>query len=260
MHQSYTDQGRAVILDFDGTLSTLRCGWESVMRPMMLEMIDPEHPDDPALAAEVDQYIDESTGIQTVYQMQWLAQKIIQRGVNPERHDEWWYKDVYHHRLMEAVQKRIDRVQKGEDAPECYLIKGSKAFLDLLKELGFALYVASGTDDVNVRQEVEVLGLTTYFDDICGAPDRQAACSKEMVIHRLMEQKGFSGQNLLIVGDGKVEIGLGKAAGGRTLGVASDETRRCGINPAKEVRLRAAGADAMIGDYTDLDWLRRWIG
>ena len=30
---------RAVLFDFDGTVSTLRCGWEAVMKPLMLEMI-----------------------------------------------------------------------------------------------------------------------------------------------------------------------------------------------------------------------------
>ena len=32
-------QIKAAILDFDGTLSTLRHGWEDVMEPLMVEMI-----------------------------------------------------------------------------------------------------------------------------------------------------------------------------------------------------------------------------
>ena len=28
-----------LLFDFDGTISTLRCGWEKVMKPLMLEMI-----------------------------------------------------------------------------------------------------------------------------------------------------------------------------------------------------------------------------
>ena len=34
----------AVVLDFDGTVSTLREGWETIMEPLMLEMISPEMP------------------------------------------------------------------------------------------------------------------------------------------------------------------------------------------------------------------------
>lgn len=40
-------QIKAAILDFDGTLSTLRHGWEDVMEPLMVEMIcGPDHKDD----------------------------------------------------------------------------------------------------------------------------------------------------------------------------------------------------------------------
>ena len=46
LHAAARNPVRAVLFDFDGTISTLRCGWESVMKPLMLEMIsggcDPE--------------------------------------------------------------------------------------------------------------------------------------------------------------------------------------------------------------------------
>lgn len=39
LHAAARNPVRAVLFDFDGTISTLRCGWESVMKPLMLEMI-----------------------------------------------------------------------------------------------------------------------------------------------------------------------------------------------------------------------------
>ena len=51
---------RALLMDFDGTLSTLRHGWEAVMREMMLEMLSDGAAVTPDLEAEVDQYIDQS--------------------------------------------------------------------------------------------------------------------------------------------------------------------------------------------------------
>lgn len=33
---------KAAVFDFDGTISTLRCGWEEVMEPLMLECISGE--------------------------------------------------------------------------------------------------------------------------------------------------------------------------------------------------------------------------
>ena len=66
----------AVLFDFDGTVSTLRFGWEAVMKPLMLEMITGKTgiEYDAALEKEVDDYINESTGIQTIHQMKWQAE------------------------------------------------------------------------------------------------------------------------------------------------------------------------------------------
>ena len=54
------------VFDFDGTLSKLRAGWETVMQPMMCELIPGDAIEVKSL---VDEYIDNSTGIQTILQM-----------------------------------------------------------------------------------------------------------------------------------------------------------------------------------------------
>ena len=64
---------RHVLFDFDGTLSVLREGWEGVMVPMMLEMISPEGARLGEIEPEVCAYVDRSTGILTIRQMEWLA-------------------------------------------------------------------------------------------------------------------------------------------------------------------------------------------
>ena len=130
LHPDRLPGGRvqAAIFDFDGTFSTLRCGWEEVMRPMMLEYIGGGQADD-ALRRRVDEYIDQSTGIQTVYQMRWLAEQVdAANGGDPGR-DEWWYKDEYNRRLMQRVGERIRRLESGEDRPEQYLIAGAVDFV-----------------------------------------------------------------------------------------------------------------------------------
>lgn len=252
---------RAVLFDFDGTVSTLRYGWEQVMKPLMLEMISGGKDWDEALEKEVDAFIDESTGIQTIYQMKWLAQTVHERGMNPTASaDPWWYKGEYNRRLMEHIKSRIERVKSGEAAKEEYLMRGSEAFLKALCERGVKLYVASGTDHPDVLKEAEALGLKQYFTHIAGAPVHQENCSKEKVIAQLMEDEGLRGDDFAIIGDGKVEIALGKAAGARTIGLASDEDKRCGINPVKRQRLIKAGADVITGDFSEIDQILRFLG
>lgn len=249
---------KAAVFDFDGTISTLRCGWEKVMQPLMLEYISPDKEPVQELIDEVDRYIDESTGIQTVYQMQWLADRVEQAtGV---KRDAWWYKDEYNRRLMLSVQQKKQALEEGKADPEQYLVAGSIEFVKALNERGIALYLASGTDHCDVVKEATILGAAELFTEIKGAPEHQATCSKEAVLKMLFTEKQFNGEELLVVGDGKVEIALGKANGSYALGAATDEVNRCGVNDVKRTRLVNAGADAITGDFTQVDEILTWLG
>lgn len=252
---------RAVLFDFDGTISTLRFGWEEVMKPLMLEMIAGGTTWDTALEREVDRYIDESTGIQTILQMQWLAETVKRKGLNPGApEDPWAYKAEYNRRLMARIDERLRLLKEGKAARDQYLMAGSEAFLRALREKGVCLYVASGTDDPDVKAEAAALGVASYFDHIAGAPLGSATCSKEQIIARLMRDEGLSGDDFAVIGDGKVEIRLGGEAGARTVGLASDEAMRRGVNAQKRERLVRAGADVITGDFTDREALMRFLG
>ncbi len=250
---------RAVLFDFDGTISTLREGWPAIMAPMMAEMIAGPTAPTNALRAEVAAYIDRSTGIQTIHQMVWLAETVAARGLNPDVHDAWWYKAEYLRRLQAPVQARAARVTAGAVPREQFMMAGSQAFLDGLRAAGIAMYVASGTDHPDVVREVGVLGLTDYFVEIAGAPPDAMDCSKEAVLRRLAQEAGLHGPEVAVVGDGRVEIALAREVDAIALGVASDEVSRQGINPAKVHKLTDAGAHAIIGDFRETTEILHWM-
>ncbi|MDR2764950.1 MAG: HAD family hydrolase [Tannerella sp.] len=258
---------KAVLFDFDGTLSTLRCGWEEIMEPMMLEFIAGETALDETLKGEVKSFIDRSTGIQTYYQMEWLAGEVRRLKRNPGASaDPWWYKDEYNRRLMNCVMQRREKILSGKASPEDYLMDGSRELLAALTDRGISIYVASGTDHEDVNEEARILGLLPYFKEVVGAPLHKAECSKAAVIRRMIREHQLQGQEVAVWGDGKVEIGLGNEIQAVTIGVASDEARRRGVNPVKRDRLIQAGAHAIIGDFSEkeelLDFLTiksKWI-
>jgi len=243
---------KAIIFDFDGTLSTLRCGWEVVMRKLMGEILG-----EYITMEEIDRFIDESTGIQTIFQMKWIAEQLEKRGIAPL--DPWDYKAEYNRRLMLNIEDKKQALLSGACEKETYLMAGSEELLKMIKSHGINIYVASGTDQPDVQAEAAALGLDKYFTEIAGAPLREEKCSKEAVLRRLIAQQDIPAENILIVGDGKVEIALGREAGARTLGVASNEKNRCGIDETKKKRLENAGADRIIGDYRDIADLEAWI-
>jgi phosphoglycolate phosphatase-like HAD superfamily hydrolase len=251
---------KAALFDFDGTLSTLRCGWEEIMEPMMLEFIAGNTAIEDKLLAHVKSYIDQSTGIQTYYQMEWLAGEVKNTGHNPGAStDPWWYKDEYNRRLMQRVSQRREDILSGKIPADNYLVEGSRELLQTLVDKGISIYVASGTDHEDVNEEARILGLDVYFTEVTGAPSRKAECSKEAVIRRLINDHQLQGREVAVFGDGKVEIRLGNEAQALTVGVASDETLRHGVNPVKRKRLIDAGAHFIIGDFNELEEIKRVI-
>ena len=259
------DAGRpgvsVVLFDFDGTLSTLRHGWERIMKPFMLEMIAGDTQVDDALVREVESYIDQSTGIQTIHQMKWLSDEVRRYGRNPGApEDPWWYKAEYNRRLMVPVAQRTAAIVSGRATPDDYLIKGSVSFLQALVERGVEVFVASGTDDPDVKREAELLGVRRFFKDISGAPPGKTDCSKEAVLRKLFAENSLQGPEVAVIGDGRVEIALGRQAGTMTIGLASNEETRSGVNPVKRDRLVKAGAHMVIGDFAEKDELLAWLG
>ncbi|MBR0463841.1 MAG: HAD family hydrolase [Clostridia bacterium] len=245
----------AVLFDFDGTISTLRHGWESVMKPLMAEYILKPGDDPTAVSDLIDRYVDESTGIQTIHQMKWL----VAHAAPGHPTDPWFYKDEYNRRLLGMIAGRRRALEAGAPA-EGYLISGAKAALAALRARGVSLYVASGTDEADVRAEAHALGVDGYFDAIAGAPARAETDAKAAALRQLIDGAGLKGQELAVVGDGRVEIALGREKGARTLGLATDEERRRGLSEVKKRRLIAAGADALAGDFEDLEGFLAFLG
>ncbi len=251
---------KAVLFDFDGTISTLRQGWETVMEPLMVEMINGSVLPDTELINKIRAFIDESAGVQTIYQMDWLVKQVEQYNRNPEIHDAWWYKDEYNRRLMELVNSRTEKLISGKHKPGDFRIQGSFEFLAALNERGIEIYIASGTDDVDVQREVESIEIKQFVKLIAGAPYGRTACSKEAVIKTLIEDQGIQGRELVVIGDGKVEIGLGVEVGAISIGAATDEINRHGINEFKRAKLIKAGANAIIGDFIKYKEILYWLG
>jgi phosphoglycolate phosphatase-like HAD superfamily hydrolase len=255
---------RHVLFDFDGTLSVLRQGWEEVMIPLMIEVIaSAQAGEQPAtvekvaeIEAEVRAYVDRSSGILTIRQMQWLAEMVERCGPAGGALSAKEYKALYLQRLMLRVGERIARLANGDSTPRENMIAGAEVFVSRLAQRGVRLYLASGTDHVDVVREADALGLLPYFNGgVYGALDGNEDHAKEKVIERILDENHLSGDELLIIGDGPVEIREGAARTALTLGLATDEVARLGWNLLKVERLLQAGANLLAPDFVEADRL-----
>jgi phosphoglycolate phosphatase-like HAD superfamily hydrolase len=136
----------------------------------------------------------------------------------------------------------------------------SLEFLQKLRNRGVKLYLASGTDVEFVRHEATLLGAASYLDGgIFGALRAYKNFSKAMVIQRILEDFNLSGNELLIAGDGYVEIENAKAVDAIALGVTSAENNIYNMNVDKRNRLIRAGADIIIPDFREGDRLLAYL-
>lgn len=254
-------QFKAVLFDFDGTLSLIRRNWQATMIPMMVDVLAEtgtrETRDE--LHEKVEEFVMRLNGRQTIYQMMQLAEEVKARGGAPREPLE--YKHQYHSLLWEHVEKRIEAVKSGALTPEEASVPGAHRLLAALRDRGLPLYLASGTDLHYVQDELRTLRMDEYFGPrVYGALDRHQDFSKAMIIQQMIREMGLAGHEVLGFGDGFVEIEEIRRVGGLAVGVASEEERREGINEWKRQRLIRAGADLIIGDYRCLDELLDVLG
>lgn len=251
---------RFALFDFDGTISVIREGWQGVMIPFMVEelMATPRAESAEGIEAVVREYVERLTGKQTIYQMIELAEEVRKRGGQPKEPLE--YKGIYHDRLWQRIAHRVAGLKDGSIAPDDMMILGARAFLQALRDRDVTLYLASGTDIGYVRDEAEALRVTGFFNGgIYGAVARFQDFSKQKVIDQILREHNLHGSELMVVGDGYVEIENCKGAGGIAVGVASYEPERGGLDAWKRNRLISAGADVIITDFREADALLEYL-
>lgn len=252
------------IFDHDGTISTLREGWEHIMEPMMVRAIlgeKYENADEVLYHKVMDtvkRFIDKTTGIQTLVQMQGLIELIKQFKCVPDNEilDMYGYKEIYNQALLEMVKKRIRKLNNGELVSEDFQIKKAQLFLEHLYKKGVKLYLASGTDEADVIQEAEAMGYADLFEGrIFGATGDINVEAKREVLERIISENNLTGSAFATFGDGPVEMRESRKRNGIAVGIASDEVRGFGLNLSKRTRLIRAGANIIVPDFSQMEVL-----
>lgn len=253
------------IFDHDGTISTLREGWEHIMQPMMMKAILGKQFQlaDEALYhkvySRVVDFIDKTTGIQTLVQMKGLIELVKEFGLVPADQilDEFGYKEIYNDELLKMVRLREAKLSRGELSLEDFTLKNAVLLLEKLYNSGVKLYLASGTDEEDVKNEARILGYDYLFEGgIYGAVGDVTREVKKIVLDRILDTIGNSGNGQVAAfGDGPVEIRETRKRDGLTIGIASNELKRHSLNENKRSRLIKAGADIIIPDFSQLSKL-----
>jgi len=159
--------------------------------------------------------------------------------------------------LLIMVKVREEKFLKGELSLEDFTLKNAVPFLQKLHDAGVKLYLASGTDETDVKSEARVLGYDHLFEGrIYGAVGDITKEAKKIVLDRILDSIGESAFGTIATfGDGPVEMRETKKRDGIAIGIASNELRRYGLNENKRTRLIKAGADIIVPDFSQIPQL-----
>ncbi len=236
---------------------------------------------------ETDRFCVESAGLSALTQMEWAIRrnmeltngsfnsdtnseiiKLIWAG--EEKFDEFNEPEEYLEYLNEKTPKlfwvyeqvlnrfcRDNNLKKAKENPELFLIPDSKEFMRYLHDNGVKNYFVTGAVvDKSIQPPMgmyeEVLGLGFEIgeglevEDILGSTWDEKIPKDEVMI-RLVKELGISGENVLVVGDGRSEISAGVKLGAVTVSIL----------PEKAVRQRELhkelGTNMIVCDYTAED-------
>lgn len=247
-----TKTPKVAVIDFDGTLSLLRAGWVEIMVDIMLEVLRPlpgPHQSEQELVDFISDFVLDMTGKATIFQMEYFVNVAKERGGNPNSAE--YYTQQFLIALNAKSDDRAAKLEAEQIDVEDLLIPGTVQFLSDLKERGVRLTLASGTPGRIVRHEAKLLKIDHFFEGrIYGPEENSRAFSKLDVMRSELAETGATGEELLGVGDGFVEIVHAKELGGVAVGCATDEVKRSGrVENWKRTRLIRAGADIIIPDY-----------
>lgn len=147
--------------------------------------------------------------------------------------------------LQLAEHYRASFLAGGEDGAPAPLYPGARAALERLAAAPDSLLgVATGKARRGLDHVFAMHGLGRFFATAQTADAHPSKPHPSMLLTALRET-GCAAERAVMVGDTEYDVAMGRAAGMATVGVA------WGYHP--RARLRAAGADAIIDRFDELD-------
>ncbi len=259
------------IFDHDGTISTLRQGWEPIMRAVAIEAIAGSYLSSLSLytlnkiTSSVEDLIEKTTGVQTLIQMHHIVDLVRFYGIVAENEifSAAKYKEIYNNKLLKVVSERTSLLSRGLLSVEDLTIKDAVNVVKKLHNAGVILYLASGTDQKDLMEEASILGYAPYFTGgIFGSLGNIENDPKKVVLEKISDllPKGVTPEDCYIFGDGPVEMREAAKRGFSRIGILSDEKVRFGSNMDKRNRLILGGAQALLPDFSWFNSLSNYMG
>ena len=246
---------RAVVLDYDGTLTTFRRGWELILYPYVKIALDPsgEKENDKVLEEDLVDFVKHAGGTSPRQLMERLQALIFKHTGAKESVD--YYMSEYARVFNGELKKRVSSF--NEDS-ESYVISGVRKLLAFLSEQKTENYVVTGSGTEEVCHELDVLKMSKFFHCVYGTNAESTGRHKVDSIQLILDEHDLRSDEVLIIGDGSTEARAAKELGLPFIGIASDE-HNGGLCEKKRSLLKGIGSNAIISDYENFKDLWTWL-
>lgn len=232
---------QVLMSDNDGTFSTLRGAWKHIMEGYMMSVLTMggKLEDDAMVAAmreAVRTLIHETDGINTIEQTA-LFCELVQEWRTRTGADIPVLSDEVHKaryvRLMQAdVLPKYEGLCLGTLKPQDVTVAGAIEFFSRFQHDGGTACIFSGTDDALLKADIHLIACAAdqhgehLFHAINGALLDRKLSSKDSRMDEFLRTSGIPAHEIGVVGDGPVELIVGRRYGCYTVAVAENQERR----------------------------------
>ena len=248
---------KCLVLDYDGTLTTLRKGWDVILSDYARKKINPYNKECDSLESEILELTDHAGGTTPKQLMNRLIALIQKMNLRPQ--EEINTVEYYAKEYADHFQTMInDRLENFSSASESYVISHVRPMLDFISAQETHNYIVTGSCEIAVKDELAKLQMDHFFSRVYGASLEMEGNLKLDAISEIMDRHSLKPCEILIIGDGSTEMRAAKELNLPAIGIASDE-HNGGLCEKKRQLLKGLGAHAIIADYSNFQSVWDWL-
>jgi len=235
---------KLLIFDLDGTLSTLRDGWEYVLETLAGLMLgnSPQY-------AEFKRYIEISGGIASNYHLQKLQELQREAWYNPTNLQSLIdvYKSARESQLLnrKLMSQGLDHYQLQDK----WGVPGLRGALSTLYSDGYSMEIVSTLSIEEIQDQILYLGIQDFFASLHSPGVKENFASTEEGL-RIAYSVALGEIHAYMIGDSPCDVSLAGLINIPFIGIAYAYT--AAARERKEKLLREAGAKTVLPDLSNL--------
>ena len=219
---------RGILFDKDGTLLDFNRTWLPIYLHAAQEFAD----SDPALAAELL-----SCNGFDPQRNRFLGGSLLAAGNNHEIADAWALQ-LQQPDQVDSISLRLNEIFRVQGAIQATAVAGMADTLRQLKVCGYHLGVATADSHQGIINTLQSFDVLDDFDFLAGYDSGHGVKPEAGMVLAFCEQTGLSSKQVVVVGDNRHDIEMGRNANaGLCVGVLTGTSERADLEAIADIVL-----------------------